>query len=914
MVRYTRSTRIAFLLLLVLGWIVPGVLAQTGIAVRGAVTDETGGLIIGAAVTLTGERGTKTTAQTNQEGRYQVATQSRGRLTLTVEAAGFAPASRTVMVTGAGSTTLDVRLRVAINDSVVVEGGLVGVSLDSGQNLSGIRLSGKALEALPDDPQSLLQSLRLLAATTGTRPDLVIFYVDGLPLTQRLPPKDIIQSVRINANPFSAEFAEPGASRVEILTKPASGQYSGSGRIDFNDSRLNGQDPFQPNRANYQSRTYEGYIGGPIVRNRWGMLAYAGRWEQDDNVVVNATTIEPITLQPESLRLNVATPTRTTSYSFKTNVQVRQNHTAAVEFAQQDQLRRTAGLQSGFDLPERAYTGDSRERTATFWLTSASPTVLNELRARVSRNHLVDSAVTAAPAILVLEAFNAGGNQDALFKEDTADWTRVANVTTFAGSTHSVRVGAQADVVRMAQVDRANFNGTFIFGSDVLRDRFGNPAVGVNGEPSVISALDLYRLVLAGEPGYRPSQFSVVKGDPAVALSIVEAAWFAQDDWRAAPRLTVSYGVRHDIQQYDGLRMRIAPRAGLAWAPTADGNSAVRAGVGVFYTPIPHRLFSDVLRLDGRHGRQLVVDRPEFFPRMPDALPNAADVTTTVRTRSPELTLPMMFVSTVSYDRRLVGSLFGSIGYTLRRGTDQLRTRNVGVLPEAGLTVANALNQQFESTGRSAAHEVNATVSGNLGPQTTLFGSYGFTRAMQDTDDLYSVPADSANLAAEWGRAPVPAHRVSFGGSISLPDDYAIHPFVNWTSALPFNITSGNDTNLDSVFTDRPSFAQAGQAGAVATPFGVFNPNPPPGEAVIPRNYGIGPTNVTFDVTAAKTFVAYKGLMPTSRRTTIMLSVSNLLNHTNYAPFNGVLTSPYFGTANRALNKRRITFTARYDF
>ena len=65
---------------------------------------------------------------------------------------------------------------------------------------------------------------------------------------------------------------------------------------------------------------------------------------------------------------------------------------------------------------------------------------------------------------------------------------------------------------------------------------------------------------------------------------------------------------------------------------------------------------------------------------------------------------------------------------------------------------------------------------------------------------------------------------------------------------------------------------------------------------------------------ASKTFVAYKGLTPTSHRTTIMLGISNLLNRTNYAPFNGVLTSPYFGTANRALNKRRVTLTARYDF
>src|SRR4029450_3816834 len=94
-----------------------------------------------------------------------------------------------------------------------------------------------------------------------------------------------------------------------------------------------------------------------------------------------------------------------------------------------------------------------------------------------------------------------------------------------------------------------------------------------------------------------------------------------------------------------------------------------------------------------------------------------------------------------------------------------------------GIMVPNALILQFESTGRSSAHEVNATVSGNIGPYVTLFGSYGFARAMQDTDDLYSVPADSSNLAAEWGAALVPRHRVSFGGTIKLPGNSALSPF-----------------------------------------------------------------------------------------------------------------------------------------
>ena len=61
-------------------------------------------------------------------------------------------------------------------------------------------------------------------------------------------------------------------------------------------------------------------------------------------------------------------------------------------------------------------------------------------------------------------------------------------------------------------------------------------------------------------------------------------------------------------------------------------------------------------------------------------------------------------------------------------------------------------------------------------------------------------------------------------------------------------------------------------------------------------------------------FAAYNGPTPSSYRATLLLSVTNVLNHTNYAPFNGVLTSPFFGTANRALNKRRVNVSLRYDF
>jgi hypothetical protein len=906
-----RATWTVVWLVLVLSWLAkPSLVAQSGLEVRGVVTDETGGLIVGASITLTDERGTRTTASTDTHGRYRLAAETLGKATLTIESPGFAPDRRTITLNG--NTTVDVKLRVAVNEHVDVLGGMTRISLDSDQNLSGIRLTGKALEALPDDPENLLQSLRLLASSTGTRLDNVKFYVDGMPMTMRLPPKDVIESIRINADPFSAEFAEPGAGRVEILSKPASQHYHGNMRMDFNDSSMNSRDVFDPGRASYQTRTYEGYVGGPVVPNRWGFLAYGGRWDQDDNVFVNATTIDPVALQPQDVNLHVAAPTRTTSYSLRNDVRVNGHHTFAFEYAQNQQSRTNQGLQSGFDLPERAYNGTTKEQTGSFWVTSTFPTSVNEVRVRATASQIADAAITTSPAILVQEAFNAGGNQDVLARQNTTNTVHVEDVFTLNRPHHTFRFGGLVDVANLDQIDRSNFNGTFTFGSDVVRDQLGNPVLDAKGQTTAISGLDQYGLVLAGTPGYHPSQFSIVTGDPAISYSVYQGAWFAQDDWRPASRMTVSYGIRHELQGRGRQWMQFAPRASLAWSPSADGSSAVRVGIGLFHTMLPPALFSDVLRLDGLHGQQFVINQPAFFPAVPPALDTGALIPT-IRTQSSDLTLPSMLISTISYDHQLTGGLFGSIGYSWRRGTNLLRTRDLGIVTAPGLG-ASAMTLQFESTGRSSAQEVNASLNGTIGSSLTVFGSYTWTKAYQDTDDLYTVPADSSNLPAEWGVAPIPRHKGSFGAMINLPDDYAIYPLFTWASELPFNITTGYDLNNDSVFADRPSLVAPGTPGAVATPYGSFNLTPAPGDPIIARNFGIGPTLRTFDVTGTKMFAVYHGVNPGSHRVTFSLSVTNLLNQTNYVAFNGVLTSPFFGTANSALNKRRITVSMRYDF
>ena len=78
--------------------------------------------------------------------------------------------------------------------------------------------------------------------------------------------------VRINANPFAAEFSEPGHARIEIITKPGSDTFHGGFRLNFNDEALNARNAFATFKAPLQTRSYGANFSGPLMRNRWGFF------------------------------------------------------------------------------------------------------------------------------------------------------------------------------------------------------------------------------------------------------------------------------------------------------------------------------------------------------------------------------------------------------------------------------------------------------------------------------------------------------------------------------------------------------------------------------------------------------------------------------------------------------------------
>ena len=140
--------------------------------------------------------------------------------------------------------------------------------------------------------------------------------------------------------------------------------------------------------------------------------------------------------------------------------------------------------------------------------------MLNEMRLELRRSRSGTQALNSTPAIRVLEAFNAGGNQEALFSQSVNRSLQFANHLTYVYHQHTFKVGFNADAVRLRDLDRSNFGGTFTFGADFERDTTGQPLRDAAGQLLTIAPLEHYRRTLLGITGYRPSQFSIARGEP----------------------------------------------------------------------------------------------------------------------------------------------------------------------------------------------------------------------------------------------------------------------------------------------------------------------------------------------------------------------------------------------------------------
>src|SRR5947207_11561887 len=138
-----------------------------------------------------------------------------------VTTSGFAPYENTEVqvAAGRGGQPLNITLKVTIEEQkVTIESDSRALSTDAENNAGAIVLKGSDLEYLPTDPDDLAAALQSIAGPSAG-PNGGQIFIDGF-TGGRLPPLSSIREIRINANPFSAEYDRLCFGRIENLTKP----------------------------------------------------------------------------------------------------------------------------------------------------------------------------------------------------------------------------------------------------------------------------------------------------------------------------------------------------------------------------------------------------------------------------------------------------------------------------------------------------------------------------------------------------------------------------------------------------------------------------------------------------------------------------------------------------------------------
>ncbi len=900
----------------------------------GVVTDESGAVVPGAKIGLKGPNADVKETASGPDGSYSLTALSPGTYALLASAPDLAllPVPRILLKPGLLRVNIQMKVASTVQQVTVEENTGPTVTPDPANNATALVLRGEDLQALSDDPDDLAAELQALAGPAAG-PNGGAIYVDGFSGGQ-LPSKESIREIRVNQNPFSPEFDKLGFGRIEIFTKPGTDKFHGSAFYNISDSIWNSRNPYASQKAPFRLQEFGGSLAGPINK-RSSFFLDVRRDSVDNGAIINA--VDPESMENARFTQVFLVPQRRLFINPRIDYQLSANNTLVARFTNGDVDIPESGIGS-FNLISRGYHSHSLFNILQLTETAViAGVVINEARFQFYRLDTDLLANSPLPAISVPGAFNGGGAQ---VGHSTAvqHYDEFSDYVSISKKAHSWKFGARVRFLQDTSSSRQNFGGTFTFDS-----------------------IEQYRRTVLGQPGGGATQFSFSQGKPLLSVDQIETGIFVGDDWRVRPNITVSLGLRYEIQTNISDRGDFAPRVGIAWAPGASNGKArpktvIRAGFGTFYDRFALANTITALRYGGAYQQQFILKNPGFFKDVPplDSLPGLQAGLST-QSIAKDLRASYILQSALSVERQLPKNTTLAVTYANSHGLHLLRSRNTNSalagtydpnIPDSGVyplgTPASVI--VAESVGLYNQNQLIVNTNSKVNANISLFGNYMFNHALSNTDGIGTFPARPYNYTGEYGPASTDVHhRMALGGSVNTWWNVRVSPFIILESGLPFDITTGRDLFGDTLFNSRPGIAtDLNKPGVISTKYGFLDPNPTDGEKILGRNSGRGPGGIRVNVRLNKTFgfgpakegsasaisgplggggggVGNRGqggvfstggggpggpfsASPTSRRFNLIVGISaqNLINHNNPGPIIGNITSPLFGQANQA--------------
>jgi hypothetical protein len=916
-----RAATAVFTVLLTVGLSPLAGLAQhgcnNGVHMEGVVTDATGAVIPGAQVlTSDGEK-----AIADGTGRYVLPCVSAGHLSVTVRAPGF-DAKAVEIATHAGQVAhADVELAVAtVETDVQVTENTSGIDSDRG----AIVLGTEDLRQLSADPDDFLRQLQILAASGGGSPGSTSIVVDGFQHGSAMPPKNSIASIRINPDPFSAEYETPpwAGGRVEIFTKPGADTFHGA--LSFSDSEgsFNATDPFSVISTPASKQRYGVELSGPALSKKSDFSLALEKRDFDEFNVVNAVTLDASGNQTP-LEQTVAAPQRLWTASARGDWQVTANDVATLSYSASANSLVNQGI-GGLTLAEAGYSSQVNEFDLRFTNTQTlRANLLHETRIGYSWKHTEQKPNSTDSSIQVAGYFTSGGATSQNLNAHERDLEMDDDMLLTHGK-HSLKIGAQSLGTFVHDDDPDTFNGAYVFGG--ARAPVLDANNNATNQVTTISGIEQYRRALLDLPGGAPTMYQLTSGTPLVGLTQWRLALYAEDTIKLWPRFTIVVGMRYAIQTSPNTLANVSPRLGFSWAADKRATWIIQARAGLFSTAINPSYATQADRLNGTRQQETLVYSPRYndplapvagsiqvgtvwrFPHSFEQLPSA-DAQISV-----EHDFPHHWLASVSYTWGVDWGVLRSPNVNA-----PLVSRSVGDAPDpitalmAPRPIAPNENiMQFQNSG----HSTGSTYKGNLQQRSYkrfILGMGGWYSRFK-SDGSWSgvvIPQSAYSNQGEFSRPDMMLSGGYASSNINLPEKIELATQLSIQFGTPYNVTTGTDTNGDGNFNDRPSYASAAGAGVYSTHYGLLTANTVNGD--VPRNLGTMPAVVHSAVNLSRVFTLNARDKEHPRTLTFNVRGANVLNHTNVTAVQTVL-SPTLGQPLTADAARRVEIGLRFAF
>jgi hypothetical protein len=827
--------------------------SPTPTTIHGSVADPDGGVIPGATVTFAPARGRSVVVTTGTDGGYSAPVPA-GTYTVTVTMNGFATYVKQGVVASSQAQTLNIRMAIETEtETVQVQATGAQLSVDPEANASSTVIKGADLDALSDDPDELSSELSALAGP-GAGPNGGEIYVDGFTGGQ-LPPKSSIREIRINQNPFSAQYDRVGFGRVEIFTKPGTDKFRGNISVQGQDKALNTSNPFlqTSQQPDYHTLFFIGSLTGPLTKTSSFSLGGSHRTIQNNSIVnpseFYSTSATDTTLCQPGLQVGcsiqtglppsaraVFTPQERYDIRPRIDLALGETNTLTMSYQYEAGNAQNEGLGTT-TLSTAAYNTSNNEHQIQVSDTQLfGSKIVNETRFEYQKSNSNQNPFSTAPT-LVIQGILTGGGSSSGTSSSTGSHFEFQNYTSIALAKNFVRFGARLRTVTSTVTTNGGSNGTFTY----------------TATPGGNTALQNY---MAGQP----SQYShTIITQPTQGARLTDLGAYLEDDWKAKPNLTISYGLRFEAQNNINSNHDFAPRVSISYGvPRKNGPTltVIRGGFGIFYDRFALGNTLNTEQENGIAQQPVIVSTPATGcgPTTTTLCGTGTASRVVIETQAANLRSAYTMQTAVGVDQQINRSATISVNYLNSIGAHEF----FSVITNPTVTAGN-LNYQYQSEGVYRQNQI--TVTPNFRARLyTIFGYYALSFGNSDAQSAGTIitnPTNAAvaNPAIDYGRAGfVHRNQLVIGGSTTLPFKISASPFIQYQSGSPYNITTGTDINKDSVYNDRPAFLP-GQSSASCTNASTFiSPTIGSTYSEIPYNYCTGPSAFSFNLRLARTW------------------------------------------------------------